>query len=74
MRARPDMLDVSDEEEFKEELSEDKKNQQKAISKSKYQAPKLIPMEYNENEEEKKAKQVRFLIFYDFNFALFLVG
>jgi hypothetical protein len=60
MRARPDMLDVSDEEEFREELSEDKKKQQKAIQKSKYQAPKLIPMQFNENEEERKAKQVSY--------------
>jgi len=55
MRARPDMLaDSSDEEED----TPDKIEQQKAINKSKYQAPKLVPMSYNENEEERKAKQV----------------
>lgn len=59
MRARPDLLAVDDDgEEFEEEMSEDKKKQQKAINKSKYQAPKLIPMEFNENEEERKSKQV----------------
>ncbi len=54
------MLAVESDEEYEEELSEDKKQQQKAINKSKYQAPKLIPMQFNENEEERRAKQVGF--------------
>lgn len=57
MRARPEMLDVESSSD-EEELSEDKKKELKAINKSKYQAPKLIPVQFNENEEERKAKQV----------------
>jgi hypothetical protein len=56
MRARPDMMAVESSDE--EEVSEDKKKELRAISKSKYQAPKLVPMQFNENEEERKAKQV----------------
>lgn len=51
------MLDVESSSD-EEELNEDKKKELKAINKSKYQAPKLIPVQFNENEEERKAKQV----------------